>query len=84
MTTMMMMVAVIQFKRCWVPKGIYFWHQRKRGEHLPIRERNEKHGEESAPTKNEPVVAGEFPLHLLIITLLGTKSPWKLQFSTSQ
>lgn len=38
-------------------------------------ERNEKDGEEFAPTKNKAVLSGEFPLHLLMITLPGTKLP---------
>lgn len=65
--TRMMTMMVMQLKRCWVPEGICFWLQRK-WESIC-------HGEELAPMENEPVVAGKFPLHLLIIILPGTMLP---------
>lgn len=57
-----------------MPKGTYSLHQGKRGASAN-QEGNEKDGEESAPTGTEPELAGEFPLHLLIMTLPGTKLP---------
>lgn len=45
------------------------------GAYLPIREELRRDGEERVPTKEAPVVAGEFPLHLFIIILPGTKLP---------
>lgn len=60
--TMTMMVTVMQLKRHCVPEGIYFWLQRK-WENFAS-QKSEKDGEEFAPTKYEPEVAGEFPLHL--------------------
>lgn len=45
------------------------------GEYLPIREELKRDGEERVPTKEAPVVAGEFPLRLLIIIPPGTKLP---------
>lgn len=72
MVMMMMtrMMLVEQVKRCWVPSG-----SRGSGGTSANQPRNEKDGEEFAPTKKEPAVAGEFPLPLLIITLPGTKLP---------
>lgn len=68
----MMMMMMQQLKRCWVPEGIYFWLQRK-WENIW----SEKDRENFAPTKEERVMAGKFPLPLLILTLPGTKLPWE-------
>lgn len=45
------------------------------GEYLPIREELRRDGEECVPTKEAPAVAGEFPLHVLIIIAPDTKLP---------
>lgn len=45
------------------------------GEYVPIREDLRRDGEERVPTKEAPVVARDFPLHVLIIIPPGTKLP---------
>jgi hypothetical protein len=57
---MQTMMLVEQVKRCWEPEGIFTSGSRGSGGTSANQQRNEKDGEEFAPTKNEPVVAGNF------------------------